>query len=148
MGKEKKVENVNVAESKVMTVAERALQLGMANLKVEQPSKVQKDRFPNTLANVSFDLLINSQVTTVDDAGNEQVDRINIRGIKLVRTDMGELRVYTPRINNFYPISTLGAERNKFLFEVYEQASKRWAMLPELPDINDEEIQVADEVMA
>jgi hypothetical protein len=140
MAKEKKSANV-------ITIAERALQLGMVNLKMEQPSKAQKERFPNTLANVSFELLINSQIEATDDAGNEQTDRIRISGIKLVKTDMGELRVYTPRINNFFPIGSLGPDRNKFLFEVYEKLSQQWAMLPELPDINEQEIEVA-EVMA
>lgn len=131
----------------VITIAERALQLGMVNLKMERPSRMQKERFPNTLANVSFELLINSQIEATDDAGNKQTDRIRISGVKLVKTDMGELRVYTPRINNFFPIGSLGPDRNKFLFEVYEKLSQQWAMLPELPDINEQEIEVA-EVMA
>lgn len=141
---EKKVEKkVEKKAEKKVTAKDRALQLGMINLKVERPSRVQKERFPNTLANVSFELLINSQIEATDDAGNEQTDRIRISGIKLVKTDMGELRVYMPRINNFYPVGQLGSERNKFLFEVYEQVSKHWAMLPELPNI--EEIEIVQE---
>lgn len=140
---EKKVEKKVEKKAEKISAKDRALQLGMINLKVERPSRVQKERFPNTLANVSFELLINSQIEATDDAGNEQTDRIRISGVKLVKTDMGELRVYMPRINNFYPVGQLGSERNKFLFEVYEQVSKHWAMLPELPNI--EEIEIVQE---
>ena len=38
MAKEKKSANV-------ITIAERALQLGMVNLKMERPSRAQKERF-------------------------------------------------------------------------------------------------------
>jgi len=122
-------------------VIDEARRLGISNLKIEQPSKKQIARLSyNILANVSFNLLIDSEITVIDAAENEVPDYIRLSGVQLVKNDSGEKRVYTPRINGFYPVGVLGRERERFLFEAYESIAKKWAEYPEMADVNELDI--------